>query len=267
MRPRADRAAGVAARRSAAAPVGLEFGQAFARFGSKVTMVDAHGADRGASGSRTPRPSFAAALEDEGIELITNAFVTSVRQRRRRDRGDPEPAGRRPSATVRASKHPARLRPRAERRGARPRAVGVETTKLGIAVDEHMRTSVEGIWAAGDVTAVAQFTPVAQYQARVAVDDMFGGGRRGGLLGPADGDLHRPGARAARADRGRGAGAGIRGRDRSGTSSGTCSARQYTDTKRGLYKLVFDGRSATARLESTSSRAGPATSCRGSPWR
>jgi pyruvate/2-oxoglutarate dehydrogenase complex dihydrolipoamide dehydrogenase (E3) component len=33
---------------------------------------------------------------------------------------------------------------------------------------------VPGIWAAGDVNAVAQFTPVAQYQARVAVADMFG---------------------------------------------------------------------------------------------
>jgi mercuric reductase len=41
-------------------------------------------------------------------------------------------------------------------------------------VDEHLRTSVERVWAAGDVTAVAQFTPVAQYQARVAVADMFG---------------------------------------------------------------------------------------------
>ena len=51
---------------------------------------------------------------------------------------------------------------------------GVETTKAGITVDEHMRTSVPGIWAAGDVTAVAQFTPIAQYQARVAVADMFG---------------------------------------------------------------------------------------------
>jgi pyruvate/2-oxoglutarate dehydrogenase complex dihydrolipoamide dehydrogenase (E3) component len=53
-------------------------------------------------------------------------------------------------------------------------AVGVETTKAGIAVDDHLRTSVDGIWAAGDVNAVAQFTPVAQYQARVAVEDMFG---------------------------------------------------------------------------------------------
>ena len=53
--------------------------------------------------------------------------------------------------------------------------LGIETTRVGIAVDEHLRTSVAGIWAAGDVNAVAQFTPVAQYQARIAVADMFGG--------------------------------------------------------------------------------------------
>jgi mercuric reductase len=52
-------------------------------------------------------------------------------------------------------------------------AAGVETNKAGIVVDDHLRTSASGIWAAGDVNAVAQFTPVAQYQARIAVADMF----------------------------------------------------------------------------------------------
>ena len=53
-------------------------------------------------------------------------------------------------------------------------AVGIETHRLGIVVDEHLRTSVAGIWAAGDVTGTYQFTPIAQYQARIAIDDMFG---------------------------------------------------------------------------------------------
>jgi mercuric reductase len=52
--------------------------------------------------------------------------------------------------------------------------LGIEHDRLGILVDEHMRTSVNGIWAAGDVTGRYQFTPIAQYQARIAVDDMFG---------------------------------------------------------------------------------------------
>jgi mercuric reductase len=53
--------------------------------------------------------------------------------------------------------------------------VGIEHDRSGILVDDHMRTSVDGIWAAGDVTGRYQFTPIAQYQARIAVDDMFGG--------------------------------------------------------------------------------------------
>src|SRR4029453_10631990 len=35
-------------------------------------------------------------------------------------------------------------------------AVGVETSRAGIVVDDRLRTSVNGIWAAGDVTAVAR---------------------------------------------------------------------------------------------------------------
>jgi pyruvate/2-oxoglutarate dehydrogenase complex dihydrolipoamide dehydrogenase (E3) component len=52
--------------------------------------------------------------------------------------------------------------------------VGIEHHKLGIIVDEHLRTSVDGIWAVGDVTGEYQFTPIAQYEARIAIADMFG---------------------------------------------------------------------------------------------
>jgi len=45
-------------------------------------------------------------------------------------------------------------------------------------VDDLMRTNVSGIWAAGDVAAGPLLTPIAQYQARIAVEDMFGNGSR-----------------------------------------------------------------------------------------
>src|SRR5206468_5729796 len=51
--------------------------------------------------------------------------------------------------------------------------LGIERDRMGIIIDEHMRTSVDGIWAAGDVTGRHQFTPIAQYQARIAIEDMF----------------------------------------------------------------------------------------------
>jgi len=157
-----------------AGAVGLEFGQAFSRFGAQVRIVD--GAERIAPlADADASTTLAAALQGEGIELATNVFVQRIRQDgdevvatiAPRDQAV-EPYERRAQRVLLAS---GRI-PNVEELDLE--AAGVQTTKTGITVDEHMRTSAPGIWAAGDVNAVAQFTPIAQYQARVAVADMFG---------------------------------------------------------------------------------------------
>jgi mercuric reductase len=157
-----------------AGAVGLEFGQIFSRFGSRVTIVDA--LDRCAPLADTDASStLMDALEEEGIEIVVSSFVKSAR--RDGDKIVATIAPRDGSAEREARVSQILLAsgrvPNLE--GLNVEQLGIETTKLGIAVDEHMRTSVEGIWAAGDVNAVAQFTPIAQYQARVAVADMFDG--------------------------------------------------------------------------------------------
>jgi len=156
-----------------AGAVGLELGQAFSRFGARVTIVDA--ADRVAPlADAESSATLAAALDDEGIDLALSVFVESVR----RDRGEV-------AATIAPQNGAEPFEVRAETlliaagrapnvEGLNLEAVGVETTRAGVSVDRQLRTSVAGIWAAGDVTGVAQFTPVAQYQARIAVADMFG---------------------------------------------------------------------------------------------
>jgi mercuric reductase len=156
-----------------AGAVGLELGQAFARFGARVTIVDA--ADRVAPlADVESSAALAAALEDEGIDFGLSVFVQSVR----REGGDV-------AATIAPQNGSEPYEVRAETLllaagrapnvdGLNLEAVGVETTRAGVSVDERLRTSVAGIWAAGDVTGVAQFTPIAQYQARIAVADMFG---------------------------------------------------------------------------------------------
>ena len=59
--------------------VGLEFGQAFSRFGAQVRIVDA--AERIAPlADAEASATLAAALQAEGIELATNVFVQRVRQ-------------------------------------------------------------------------------------------------------------------------------------------------------------------------------------------
>jgi mercuric reductase len=155
-----------------AGAVGLEFGQIFARFGSRVTIVDALERISPLSDAEASA-TLAAALEDEGIEIVPSVFVT--RARRDADAivatlaprdGSPERELEVAQILLASGRVP-------NVEGLDLDAVGVQMTKAGISVDEHMRTSVPGIWAAGDVNAVAQFTPVAQYQARLAVEDMF----------------------------------------------------------------------------------------------
>jgi mercuric reductase len=156
-----------------AGAVGLEFGQIFHRFGSRVTIVDA--LDRIAPlADAEASATLAAALEDEGIEIVPSVFVKKVRRE-----GDEIAATLAPrDGSVERELRVAQILlcsgrvPNIE--GLNLEAVGIDTTEAGIAVDDHLRTSVPGIWAAGDVNAVAQFTPIAQYQARVAVADMFG---------------------------------------------------------------------------------------------
>lgn len=52
---------------------------------------------------------------------------------------------------------------------------GATITKHGVQVDEYCRAA-PGIWAIGDVTGVAKFTHVAEYQGRIAADDILGKG-------------------------------------------------------------------------------------------
>ncbi len=53
--------------------------------------------------------------------------------------------------------------------------VGVKLEKGAVVVDEHMRTSVPGVYAIGDVTNIIQLAHVASYQAGIAVTNALGG--------------------------------------------------------------------------------------------
>jgi dihydrolipoamide dehydrogenase len=56
---------------------------------------------------------------------------------------------------------------------------GPEKGPLGeVVVDDHLRTSVPGVYAAGDVTGPPYLTPVARMEGLVAADNILGGDRR-----------------------------------------------------------------------------------------
>jgi pyruvate/2-oxoglutarate dehydrogenase complex dihydrolipoamide dehydrogenase (E3) component len=211
-------------------PVGLEFAQIFARFGSRVSLVQT--ADRLAPRADPDAAAeLAAALADDGVDVLTGTTVS------RFDDGaavlsDGRRLGR---ATVfLASGRTVNV----ERLGLE--RIGVRVTRAGIQVDERMRTSVDGVWAAGDVTGLAQFTPIAQYQARIAVDDMFGADGHGAdysVLPTAiftDPELAAVGMTEAEArERGHEVGTATH-------RIGDVTRSQYVRESHGLYKLVFD---------------------------
>ncbi len=216
-----------------AGPVGLEFAQIFARFGSRITVVN-HGSQIAARADEEAAAELQAVFEAEGIEVVLNGDVDSLS--RNGDAIDAVVKGRtlQVSHVLLASGRTPNVE---ELDLAR---IGVDVTRGGIAVDEHQRTSVPGIWAAGDVAVGPMFTPTAQYQARVATDDMFGTGSRTAdysVLPTAiftDPELGSVGLTEAEALE--------QGHDVDVVKHPLPSVTraQYTRTRHGLYKIVFD---------------------------
>jgi mercuric reductase len=154
-----------------AGPVGLELAQIFARFGSRVTIVN-HDAQIAARADVEAAAELQAALEDEGIDVVLNAGVDAFR----RD-------GNEVLATISGQEIRVTDVLLASGRKANTEALaldraGVETDRGFIVVDDRQRTTAAGVWAAGDCAVGPMFTPTAQYQARVAIADMFATGER-----------------------------------------------------------------------------------------
>jgi len=115
------------------------------------------------------------ALQADGIEIIVNAMICLVEREGETTRVEAEIGGRRQSF-------------RAQRLllavGTAPATAGIGLEEVGVAldgkgfirVDEHMRTTVPGIWAAGDVVGGMMIATVGAREGIVAVDDMFNPG-------------------------------------------------------------------------------------------
>ncbi len=157
-----------------AGAVGLELAQAFSRLGTVVEVVDV-------DATFLPRedPEVAGVLrgilELEGIRLHLGVQPSRV------EHGDGaivlhvrDAAGERSLSVDQvlvASGRTANI----DRLGLE--TIGVRTTPQGIDVDSHLRTSVAGVFAAGDVTGILPFTHVAAYQGRLAAGNAIGRGQ------------------------------------------------------------------------------------------
>ncbi|KGN34286.1 pyridine nucleotide-disulfide oxidoreductase [Knoellia sinensis KCTC 19936] len=156
-----------------AGAIGLELAATYREFGSEVTVVDS--VDR-----LLPQEDddVAAAvrevLEEEGLTFMLGATVERVEESAdaalvRLEGGDTLTADRVLVAVGR--------RPATDDLGLE--AAGIALGDNGaVRVDEHLRTSVDGVWAVGDVNGGPQFTYVSFDDHRIVKDQLVGDGAR-----------------------------------------------------------------------------------------
>lgn len=148
--------------------VALELAQAYLRLGSKVTLVA-----RGALLSKEDPALGAglkAALEEEGMRVLTNTTIEAVRFDGRTFELETSAGTQRGDRLLVAT-------------GRKPNTAGLALERAGVAVDEsgaivvddHLRTSVPHIYAAGDCTHLPQFVYVAAAAGTRAAINMTGG--------------------------------------------------------------------------------------------
>jgi pyruvate/2-oxoglutarate dehydrogenase complex dihydrolipoamide dehydrogenase (E3) component len=156
-------------------PVGVELAQAFARFGCRVTLIEAM--DQLLPGEDpTVGALLARVLCADGIDVRTGLTAQAA---------EPAQDGVRLRLADGADVSAARLVIAA---GRRPNIEGLGFEVLGLdgdlEVDERCRvhgvagtlpTIAGHVWAAGDVTGVLPFTHTANYQGRVVVANLLGG--------------------------------------------------------------------------------------------
>ncbi|MCK6452652.1 MAG: FAD-containing oxidoreductase [Alphaproteobacteria bacterium] len=156
--------------------IGLEFGQMYRRFGSRVTIVE-----RGDRLIKREDPEISDAvrkiLEGEGIEVRLNAECLSVA---RRGRGVSVGLGCRRGPRAVAGSHLLLAVGRVPNTGDLGLdQAGVETDKRGfIKVDDRLATSAPGIWALGDCNGRGAFTHTSYNDFEIIAANLLDGGSR-----------------------------------------------------------------------------------------
>ncbi|MBD8506512.1 NAD(P)/FAD-dependent oxidoreductase [Hoyosella sp. G463] len=150
--------------------IGVELAQAFARFGSEVTVIEA--ADRILAADEPEASRIVAqALERDGVSICAGApaqevshdgsvFTISLPDR---------------MVTAERLLVAAGRTTRLDELGAA--SIGVDPGSRYLPTDGTLRVT-EGVWALGDVTGKGAFTHMSMYQAGIVIQDILGQGPR-----------------------------------------------------------------------------------------
>ncbi len=156
--------------------IGLEFGQMFRRFGSKVTIIQS-----GPQLLRGEDPDVAAEilkiLRQDGIEVLLNARANKFSASHGAVRVQVAIEGR--AQTVEGSHLLVAVGRTPNTAALKPATGGVETDEHGfIRANDRLETSAPGVYVIGDVKGGPQFTHISYDDFRILKTNLLDGGDR-----------------------------------------------------------------------------------------
>src|SRR6516165_1097136 len=156
--------------------VGLEFAQAYRRFGSRVTVIE-HGKQLMAREDPDVSSALQRLLTDEGIDFLVGPEITRVEGR----------SGKEVTVVVRTRAGEQRIEGSdiLVAAGRIPNTADIGLDKAGIELDargfvrvnDRLETSAPDVWAIGECAGSPQFTHVSEDDFRIIRDNLAGGKR------------------------------------------------------------------------------------------
>ncbi|MDZ4685160.1 MAG: mercuric reductase [Planctomycetaceae bacterium] len=156
-------------------PIGCELAQAFARFGSQVTVLERSAQLLGKE-DRDAATCIEAALERDGVTILRETTL---------DRVERSSSGKRLHVTQTGQAHTVDVDEILVGTGRVPNVDGLDLeaanvaydVRKGVTVDDRLRTTNPRVYAAGDVCSPYKFTHAADFMARIVIQNALFYGR------------------------------------------------------------------------------------------
>lgn len=156
--------------------IGLEFASMFAKYGSKVTVLD-HNKEFLVREDEDISNAVKKDMEDAGIKFELGADIEKITDEKTDAKITYQINGKRKTINADRILVATGRKPNTENLGLENTAI--ETTDRGaIKVDDFLRTTVDNVWAIGDVKGGLQFTYISLDDFRIIKDQLFGTGAR-----------------------------------------------------------------------------------------
>ena len=156
--------------------IGLEFASMFAKYGSKVTVLD-HNKEFLVREDEDISNAVKKDMEDAGIKFDLGADIKKFTDEKTDAKITYQINGKRKTINADRILVATGRKPNTENLGLENTAI--ETTDRGaIKVDDFLRTTVDNVWAIGDVKGGLQFTYISLDDFRIIKDQLFGTGAR-----------------------------------------------------------------------------------------